>query len=401
MVGTERYSLICVLLAGGLALCAAAVGMSPLSASSPYVGEIQQSLDNLDSRQYVKAEQEALALASHPTCPMPRAWAVVAAARQRQGQYASASRAYRLFLASTESPAMRDYALQQIEACRRAAEPPAMPVAPGSKLDRDARARLAEVHDETYTESTEHFIVRARNPELARLVAAEAEVSLERICRVILAGQDYPHSVRINVWPDHDTYLAHAADAPEWSGGSFRFFVQDGLVTRQIDLTQRDAEKQLAVIMLDRVLPHELCHLVLREYFGDAACPLFLNEGLAMMAEYEPEAARIELAGKVVAGQARIALAALLVRRRYDLDRPGVFYAEAFSFVEFLHGRITPRQFKAFLRHVKDGCTIADALQRSLYAPADEEFLASLASAWEDHALAQSQYIRALAAAGR
>jgi len=397
MAGNRRHIALCAVLVGGLALGAAALGLSP--APMPLDG-IQQALASLGKGQYAAAEHQARAAATNPQDPLPRAWAVVGAARQRQGLYASAARAYRLFLGSTDSPDMREYALEQIRICALGLQAPAVPAAPSKRLDKEARDRLAGVHDQTYTESSEHFVIRARNPQLARLLAAEAEAALDRICRVILAGQDYPHSVRINVWPDHDTYLSHAADAPEWSGGSFSFQVNAGIATRQIDLTQRDEEGAFAVIMLDRVLPHEMCHLVLREYFGDAACPLFLNEGLAMMSEYGPEGRRIDLASKAIAGRARISLQELLARRRYQITRPAVFYAEAFSFVEFLHSRMTVRQFKAFLGHVKSGCTVCDAVQRSLYVPAEESFLPALASAWEDHAVEQAQYLRALAATG-
>jgi len=396
MVGTRRYISCCAFLVGGLALAGAVADVSLLSSRLPPI-DIQQALTSLEQGAYAQAEKEALALAGSITRPRPRAWSVVAAARQRQGRFASAAKAYRLFLASTESAEMRQFALRQIETCRRSLQPPAVPAAPSSRMDEDDLAELAKVDDRTYTESTEHFVVHTRNAKLAKVIATEAELALNRICGDILAGQAYPHSVRINVWPDHDTYLANAADAPEWAGGNFTFSVKDGLVTRQIDLTQRDTEGSFAVIMVDRVLPHEMCHLVLREYFGDAACPLFLNEGLAMMAEYAPETRRLELAGHAIAGKARISLQELLVQRRYSLRRPSVFYAEAFSLIEFLHSRMTPEQLRSFLGHVKAGCTACDALQRSLYVPASESFLTSLASAWEDHAVEQAQYIRALA----
>ena len=395
MAGSKRHIALSVFLAGGVALSAAAFVVSPATSG------IQQALQDLERREYARAEQLGVALATDPETPAPRAWAIVAAARQRRGQRESATRAYRLFLAACDSPDMRQFALKQMQACQQQPRKRQAPAAPSRRLSTQVLRRLAEVHDRQYTESSEHFIVKARNPGLAKLVAVEAEVALDRICRVILAGQAYPHSVTINVWADHDTYRSHATDAPEWSGGSFSFAMRDGTATRRIDLTQRDAEGRFAPIMIDRVLPHEMCHLVLREYFGDAACPLFLNEGLAMMAEYVPETRRIELAGHAIAGKAKISLEELLLHRRYSLRSPGVFYAESFSFIEFLHSRMTNEQFRSFLENVKAGCTVSDALQRSLYVPATESFLASLASAWEDHAVEQAQYVRALAAASR
>jgi hypothetical protein len=392
MAGSRAYLGACVLLASAAALGAAAMSV-PTAPAQPVAG-MQQALACLDRGEYAKAERLGVKIATDQAGP--RAWAIVAAARQRRKQYRDACRAYRLFLASTTSEAMRAYALAQIRACEEAAQKRSPPVAPSRRLGTSDLAELARVHSRTYTESSEHFVVRAQNPRLAKLVAVEAEVALDRICRVILAGQEYPHSVRINVWPDHDTYHAHATDAPEWAGGSFSIFSRNGVTTRRIDLTQRDEKGRFAVIMLDRVLPHEMCHLVLQEGFGDTVCPLFLNEGLAMMAEAEVDNARVALAGKAIAGKAKIALDNLLVRQRYDIAKPVEFYAKSYSFVEFLHGRLTASQFRAFLSHVKCGCTVVDAVQRALYLAPEESFLPALASAWEDHAVAQAQYLEAL-----
>ena len=396
---SSRYNLVCALVIGGATVAAFAIGAA-FSSGVPTAG-IQQALSSLEKGQYEEAERKGLALATDPVNATPRAWAIVAAARQRRGKRALAARAYRLFLASCDCLATQQFTLSQIRACLQADQKAKTPRPPSKRLGKEAIRKLAEVHDTVYTESTEHFVVRARNPALAKLLAAESEVALDRICRVILAGQAYPHSVRIDVWPDHDHYLAHAADAPEWAGGSFRLASAKGVTTRQIDLTQRDKEGRFATIMLDRVLPHEMCHLVVKEYFGDAAFPLFLSEGLAMMAESGVENDRVALAGKTVAGKAKIALDDLFVRRRYDVEKPAVFYAESYSFVEFLHTRMTDQQLRALLEHVKGGCTVTDALQRSLYLPADESFLPALASAWEDHAIEQAQYLSALAAGGK
>jgi len=387
---SRRYIAAAVLLIGGAALAAAAVGGLDPSAT-------QQALQELSGGRYDQAEQKGLALATDPDRPSPRAWAIVAAARQRRGDYAAAARAYTLFLTASDCPGLRQYALQQIRSCQQALEKVPTPAAPSRQLDEPTLRRLADVEPQTSAESTEHFVVQARNAELAKLIAHQAEVALDRICRVILAGQVYPHSVRINVWTDHEDFQKHAVDAPEWAGGSFRYSLADGQAVRQLDLTQRDAAGNFAAVMLDRVLPHEMCHLVLQEYFGDATCPLFLNEGLACLAEFEVDPARVELAGKVIAGKARIRLDRLLIQQRYDMEQPGVFYAESFSFIEFLHSRLSGEQFAAFLENVKRGCTTSDALQRSLCLPMDDTFLPAVASAWEDHAVAQAQFVQALA----
>jgi hypothetical protein len=388
---SKRY-----ILAGfGLLAIGACAAIAVTSGSDGSPAGIQEALENLSAGRYDLAEQQAMVLVNNPADPVHRAWMIVGAARQGQGQYASAARAYRMFLAACTSGELREYALSAISACQAGANPQsAEPAAPSKRLSVAQQRELAAVEEELVTESTSHFVVRARNAKLAKLVAAEAEASLEHICRVILAGQEYPHGVDIYVWTDRRDYLAHASDAPEWSGGSFSMTARDGAVTRRIDLTQRDERGRFAIIMFDRVLPHELCHLVIKEYFGDAACPLFLSEGLAMLAEAEADNERVILAGTALAGKGKVPLDDLVVRQRNDAGDPAVFYAESFSFAEFLRHRMTERQFREFLEHVKSGCPVSDSLQRAMYLPPDEGFTAKLSGAWEDHAILQAQILR-------
>jgi hypothetical protein len=105
---------------------------------------------------------------------------------------------------------------------------------------------------------------------------------------------------------------------------------------------------------------------------------------------------RVVLAGMALAGKAKVLLDDLLIRQRQDAGEPTVFYAESFSFVEFLRQRLTERQFREFLGHVKSGCTVLDALQRALYVAPDDLFPATLSGVWEDHAIQQAQLVRAL-----
>ncbi|MBL7133876.1 MAG: hypothetical protein ISS78_07245, partial [Phycisphaerae bacterium] len=200
MAENRHYIVFFAILAGAASL-GAAVLVSP--SFCPTADLVQQALQSLEARQYAQAQREALAVTNKTEEPNPRAWVIVAAARERSKDYAGAANAYRQFLAETDCPDAMQFAIRQIRACTmQAATRPVPPTAPSKRLDADALAALAEVSDRTYAESSEHFVVRANNPKLARLVAVEAEIALDKICRVILAGQDYPHSVTINVWPD-------------------------------------------------------------------------------------------------------------------------------------------------------------------------------------------------------
>jgi len=384
----------------GCSAAIAAAAMAPaLSGGFDGAEAMQDALTSLSSGRLAEAERKALRIVAGRAGDAKvagRAWLVAAAARQRGGDNRSAAEAYRKFLATCNSPDLRRYALEQIGNCRLPSGVSRAPRPPSRKLSVEDLRELAVVGETYHVESSEHFVVRTRNAKLAKLLVAEAESALERIRGLLLGEQEYPHAVNVYVWIDRKDFLGHAKDAPEWSGASFTFSVSDGVATRRIDLTQRGEDGRFAKAMLDAVLPHELCHLVLRELFGDAACPLVVNEGLAMMAEWRVDNDRVLLAGAALAGERAIPLEELLVIRRSDLDDPGIFYAEAFSFMSFLRARLTAGQFRSFLDHTRNGCGIGESLQRALYVPQSDEFMPALNAAWEDYALAHAQYLKAL-----
>jgi len=394
-MASKRFILAYVVAVAGICLAVA-----PASYQADTTRALQDALAKLHAGQLSQAEADALVLASRSDRSATRAWLVVGEARQKRGKYAEAVRAYRSFLANCTSADLRQYATSQIVQCESHQGGPAnLPVAPSKRLKPAELAQLAKVGKEMLTETTEHFVVRARNARLAKLMATEAEASLRRICGYILAGQAYPHTVAINIWADQKDFAAHARNAPEWAGGSFSIVSENGVSTRRIDLTQCNAQGRFDTIMLDRVLPHEMCHLVLQEYFGDVQCPLVLNEGLATLAESETDNARVMLAGVALGGRDGASLDDLFARQRYSMGDPAVFYAKSFTFTEFIRSRMTQTQFREFLSHVKDGCAIGDAIQRALCVPDNDEFVPALGREWQDRTVIQAQFLRALAKA--
>ena len=359
--------------------------------------DIQDALFALAADAPSQAEWIAATVAASEQEGAWRAWLIVATARERMGRHDEALPAYRQFLALCQDPAERAYATSQIQRCRTALLPARRPLPASKLLSGWQQAEFAEAESRQYTESSEHFVVRAYNSALAKLVVKQAEIALRRICRSILSGQDYPHSITIYVWPDVSEYRKHAISAAEWSGGSFTLrHDANGETVRRIDLTQRDQAGRFDLDMLDRVLPHELCHLVLAELFGDARCPLALNEGLAMMAEAEVDNSRVLLAGAALTGDRKIPLDRLLLMECCNGENAAVFYAEAFSLTSYLHSRLTSEQFQEMISHIKAGCPLDEALQRALYVPCDDTFLQRLTQAWEGEAIRQSQFLKAL-----
>ncbi|MDY7009319.1 MAG: peptidase MA family metallohydrolase [Planctomycetota bacterium] len=367
-----------------------------VSEPSPDDG-IQQALAALSAGQAERAERLAAEVVADESEGAWRAWLIVASARYRLDRYVQAEKAYRRFLSFCRNPSEQAYVVEQIDRCRMANAESAGPVVVSEQLSARRRVKLSTVDNRRFTESSEHFVVRAHNSDLAKLIVKQAEIALGRICRIILSGQDYPHSVSIYVWPNVTEYSKHAVTAPEWSGGSFSLRQGDnGQIIRRIDLTQLGKDGLLDTTMLDRVLPHEMCHLVQAEFFGDSPSPLMLSEGLAMMAEARVDNSRVLLVGAALAGDEKIPLQKLLGTDRCDAENAAVFYAESFSLTAYLHKRMTPGQFGEMLNHIKTGCPLDEAIQRSLYVPESETFMERLSAAWEAEALRQWQFLKAL-----
>ncbi len=379
-------------LAGGIS------GWGATAAPSATEG-IQEALSALARNDPRQAEHIAARLAASNAQGAQRAWLIAATARRRLGSYDQAADAYRKFLAGCDDPRERGYGLEQIGECMSSGSRAPRPAAASQLLTAEQRRRLSfvEGRHSRQIHTTDHFVVRAYNSELAKLIGRQAEAALAHICQVILCGQDYPHTVSVYVWPNVSEYHKHAASAPEWAGGAFTLkHDPTGRILRRIDLTQLDDKQQFDLTTLDRVLPHEICHLVLAEYFGDAHCPLAVNEGLAMMAEATVANGRVRLAGAALAGTRKIPLRKLLTTTRLEPDDAHIFYAEAWSLTSYVHARLSRKQFREMLAHLKAGCPFEEALQRALYLPPDENFLAGLAKAWESEAIRQGQFLQAL-----
>jgi len=383
-----------IVLAVGACAWSVAAGPDPTVTASP----VQVALAEYRAGRWEAAARLAGTIAADPARPRPEAWLIAAAAWQKRGELASAAEAYRMYLTFCEDPAVRDYALEQLAVCEQGpAAPPTSAALPSRALSTEQRLALAQVAPRLYVEVSEHFVVQTHNAQLSRLLIEQAERALGRITRFVMRGTEYPHTVELNVYPTAKEYRRRIDRDTEWSGATFELATDEaGFIRRVIHLTQLNEAGQFDVEILDRVLSHELCHLVVTEWFGDAYCPLYLQEGLATQAEYSPSRMRVILTGAAMAADKALALRDLLATESYQQGELPLLYAQTYSLIGYLHRRMSARQFTDMLGHVKGGCTLDDAIQRALYSPDDQDFLAKLERAWRQDALIQAQLLMAL-----
>jgi hypothetical protein len=237
--------------------------------------------------------------------------------------------------------------------------------------------RLARAGDEEWqVVKSKHFLVyHQSNAELATAVAREAEDLYVRICRDIgyTKFDDFwlwNDRAKITIYPSHAAFTA-ATQSPHWAGG------RADAKTREIATFAGHAS------FLDTVLPHELTHLIFREFLGFADVPLWLSEGVAQWEEtarrdtYVRAARRLARYGRLTP-IAR--LTALTYRDLEDRAAARIVYAQAASLVGFLIGEHGSARFNRFCRQLRDGKSIDDAL-RFTY-PRSLPNIGALETAW-------------------
>lgn len=112
----------------------------------------------------------------------------------------------------------------------------------------------------------------------------------------------------------------------------------------------------------DTILPHEIGHVVFREFVGfNTELPLCLDEGVAC-AQEKGNDNRLKLAKAMVGWGVNIPFEVLFKMDKSSLTIPLVFYSESSSILNFLLERFGRDKFTTFCRRVRDGDHWEDAL---------------------------------------
>ena len=168
----------------------------------------------------------------------------------------------------------------------------------------------------------------------------------------------WDNRVKLYLYPDRATFL-NETRKPEWARAVANY------KKREI----RSYKGHSGTPFVDGALPHELSHLVLRDFIGlTASVPLWLDEGVAQIME----------AGK--AGRAKRYVRQLLetdnfmsvgtltklnIYRVRDRQLVNMFYMEACSLVYFLVHEFGSGKFYRFCREIRDGESLDNALRSS------------------------------------
>lgn len=196
-------------------------------------------------------------------------------------------------------------------------------------------------------EKSKHFIIyyqEASTDYINRLVR-EAEHCYKNITGYLgFARFDFwiwDNRCKLFLYPDAKKYLG-TTGVVSWSRGHVQI-----------------AKKEISTFIwqemfFDTILPHEIGHIIFREFVGyNKALPLWLDEGVACMQEYESKE-RLATAKCLVNLKLYTHLDDLSEIRDSSVIIPFIFYNEAASIVDFLLRRFGRNKFVDFCRSLRD-----------------------------------------------
>ena len=196
-------------------------------------------------------------------------------------------------------------------------------------------------------EKSTHFIIyyqQAPAEYINRLVT-EVEHCYKSITDYLgLARFDFwiwDNRCKIFLYPDNENYLG-ATGAPPWSRGN-------------VQIRKKEISTYIwQEMFFDTILPHEMGHIIFRELVGNnKALPLWLDEGVACMQEYESKE-RLATAKCLVNLKLYTHLDELSKIKEASVIIPLIFYNEAASIVDFLLRRFGRSKFIDFCRSLRD-----------------------------------------------
>lgn len=165
----------------------------------------------------------------------------------------------------------------------------------------------------------------------------------------------WDYRCKIYIYKDMDEYIK-ATGQPQWSSGVTSY--QEKTISTY----------PLAAGFFDTLLPHELGHIIFREFVGfKADVPLWMDEGVASYQERARRWGSNQKVRQAIKDNTFIPLNELSRRALASADKDTVelFYAEAASVVYYLITTFGRYKFENFCEELKGGKTFEQALASS------------------------------------
>jgi len=223
-----------------------------------------------------------------------------------------------------------------------------------------SEGKTAKDNWEEYRSS--HFIIFYKDvpQDFIKSVENSAEGYYQEITRNLGLVREqswtWDKRVKIYIYQDADDYVESSKQAG-WSHGSASFL-------------EREIHTYPAANgFFDSILPHELGHIIFREFVGsNSFIPTWLDEGVAMYQEKARRWGSNKDVKKAMEENKFIPLRELSMVKLYsntDKEFVELFYAEAASIVYYLMTELGEYKFLDFCRELKSGKSFEGALKSS------------------------------------
>jgi len=217
-----------------------------------------------------------------------------------------------------------------------------------------------------------HFIVYYKEAPLdfVKEVEKAAEQYYEEITNNLgftrYKGWTWDERVKIYIYDDHDDYIDSAGQA-RWSHGA-------ASARRKTIHTFPSAHG-----FFDSTLPHELGHIIFREFVGfRVQIPRWFEEGVAMYQEKAKRWGSNRIVKKAIETEDFIPLDELshvVLTSKTDDQKVKLFYAESASIVYYMISELGEYRFVQFCRKIKSGDSFIKALTSVYFRFKDLEHL--------------------------
>jgi len=227
-----------------------------------------------------------------------------------------------------------------------------------------------------------HFIVyyTGSQKSFARETLYQAEKNYSRIAGYFGYSRHsnfwtWDNRVKIFIYPDAVSYMK-ATQMPSWSKG-------------MADYSQKYIATYIeSDTFLEAILPHEMAHLIFRDFVGfRGEVPLWLDEGAAQWAELEKRYYIQEAMQQYRKAHSILSLEDMMhldIRQLKTGSRlVRLYYMQAASVVAFLIERFGIGRFAVFCRSLRDGSSLDEALQDAY--PASISNVNQLEASWLDY----------------
>lgn len=222
-------------------------------------------------------------------------------------------------------------------------------------------------------EKGKHFIIlysSYNDAAWARKVLREAERYYDKIADQVGYSRyrnfwTWDDRVEIKVYSDQQSFVK-ATGQPSWAKGGAIF--RDPRLFKMRSIVTFKQEEDF----LDGVLPHEISHLILRDFIGfNKKIPIWFDEGVAQLHEKKKKIIANRLMKELIKQEKYIPLNQLInldIRTEKNPGKASLFYAQSVSVVDFLIKKYGNRKFQQLCQFLRDGRAFKGALQGSYHS---------------------------------